>query len=782
MKYYNIITFYIFCLSFSTSLDAQSLTGRIINENQEALPYINVAIYQTKDSVLIGGTISDESGRFSISNIKQGDYWMRASAIGYQNYNTRLHIQDNKNINLERIILKQDNVTLNEIIIKAKQNPLSVSKGKYILNVSKSELKKQATIFDVLSFLPGVISSGSGISVIGKGSPLILLNGREVRSLAELEVLQPDQIKEVSVNNHPSAEYSSQYNSVILITTVSKLKDYVSSQLFHTSTVTRKYSDREGANINILNGKWSHFLSYQIKDYRSKDAANNRYELYNSSTHDLMSNNSSNNHSTGHTDTHNLIMSTSYKFNAKNNLNIQYSFDFDNGRTDANTDEETRLNNETYTHTTNQKIKNKSQLHNIEAMFVHKNTEEESFTLSGGYIYSEDDLKNRINTDKTQLNQINGNNGYNVVTLQADYKREIFSDYELQVGGKFVNIRNSGNSESYNPSDGSYFYQNNTLLKDGMLAGYLTLSHQFKKLYASAGVRGEYINSNNRQDGEELYSNKEFTLYPTIDFEYTISPNAILMAGYENKSSRPSFSQLSPIIRYINAMLYEKGNPELRLMNSHNAYLALILHRKFSLEASYTYKKNLSMYVFQTNPQVDGSLVNAPINVNASYYLLTSSYSDKWGIYRFSYNGSIMYDVTKLPFLGKKDNNRHPRFTLSTVNQFDVCRQTMLFCNFRVSSKYQSLGTQMKPAYDLTLGILKTFFKDNRLQIIISANDILHKALPNSITNINNVWSQKLVDTDSRNVTISIKYNLNSFRNIFQKNKANAEELNRIIN
>ena len=63
-----------------------------------------------------------------------------------------------------------------------------------------------------------------------------MLNGREVRSLAELEVLQPDQIKEVSVDNHPSAEYSSQYNSVILITTVGKLKDYVALLTFSILT------------------------------------------------------------------------------------------------------------------------------------------------------------------------------------------------------------------------------------------------------------------------------------------------------------------------------------------------------------------------------------------------------------------------------------------------------------------------------------------------------------------------------------------------------------------
>ena len=40
----------------------------------------------------------------------------------------------------------------------------------------------------------------------------------------------------------------------------------------------------------------------------------------------------------------------------------------------------------------------------------------------------------------------------------------------------------------------------------------------------------------------------------------------------------------------------------------------------------------------------------------------------------------------------------------------------------------------------------------------------------------------KLLDPDSQNIMISIKYNLNNFKNVFQKNKANAEEISRIVN
>ena len=781
MKSFYTIFLYLFLNTFHF-LNAQTIEGRIIDENKEAISYINIALYQATDSLFISGTISDLKGAFFIDNIKEGKYKLVISGIGYQTHQSDLCIRENKNINIGNITLRQENITLHEVVVTAKQNPLSVNQGKYTLNVSKSALKKQATTFDVLSFLPGVLSSGNSISVMGKGKPLILLNGREIRSQSELEVLQPNQIKEVSVDTHPSAEYSSQYNSVIHITTVSHLKDYISAQVSHKSIFARKYSDREGANINILHGKWSHFLSYQLNDFRSEDMANNKYTLYDTSTYDLISENSSYNHAIGHSHSHNMIMSSSYKFSDNNNLNLQYSLDIDNDRNKANTDENTMLNNKTITHGTDQNIKDKSQLHNIELMFIHKDKKGESLSLTGGYIYSKDVLSNLINTDKTKFNLIDGGNNYNVATFKADYKKNIFGSYGLQIGGKYVNTHNTGNSNSFNPSDGSFFYKNKTSLKDGVLAGYLTIDHQFKNLYASAGIRGEYITSNYNQDGENLYKEHNFTLYPSIDLEYTFTPNCILLGGYENKSSRPSFSQLSPIIRYINAMLYEKGNPKLKLMNSHNVYIACVLHRKFSIEASYTYKKDLSMYVFQANPQVEGSLVNAPINMNASYYTLSASYSDKWGIYRFAYNSSILYDVTKLSFLGEINGGSHPRLFLSTVNQFDVYKKTMVFCNFNISSKYNSLGTEMKSAYDLSIGLMKTFFKDNRLQIVLSINDILHKAQPNSITNIDNVWSQRILNPDSRNLSISVKYNLNNFRNMFQKNKGNAEEINRIIN
>lgn len=131
--------------------------------------------------------------------------------------------------------------------MKAKRNPLKVDKGKFMLSVSNSFLKEQNTTLDVLSFLPGVISSNDQISVIGKGSPLILINNREMHSYTELEMLTPNQIKSVSIDTNPSAKYGSKYQSVVHIKTTAALTESVAAQVptnrqWDENTVIKKAS------------------------------------------------------------------------------------------------------------------------------------------------------------------------------------------------------------------------------------------------------------------------------------------------------------------------------------------------------------------------------------------------------------------------------------------------------------------------------------------------------------------------------------------------------------
>ena len=71
------------CLTACISLMAQNISGKLVDEAQQPLPYANVVL-QTVDSAFVTGTTTGEKGEFKLQKIVAGDYRLAISSIGYQ--------------------------------------------------------------------------------------------------------------------------------------------------------------------------------------------------------------------------------------------------------------------------------------------------------------------------------------------------------------------------------------------------------------------------------------------------------------------------------------------------------------------------------------------------------------------------------------------------------------------------------------------------------------------------------------------------------------------------
>ena len=94
-------------------------------------------------------------------------------------------------------------------------------------------------------------------------------------------------------------------------------------------------------------------------------------------------------------------------------------------------------------------------------------------------------------------------------------------------------------------------------------------------------------------------------MFPALEVEYQISPFFIVSMGYETKGYRPKFQDISPLMRYINAHLYEQGNVSLTHMISNNLYLSFVYKNKISVDLNYYHKHDYPLYVFQTSSMGD---------------------------------------------------------------------------------------------------------------------------------------------------------------------------------
>ena len=80
------ITFLCICLLATFALFAlqaqTSITGKVVDEKSQPLPYANVVLLSLPDSAFVTGTVSDESGSFTLRSEKP-DLLLRVSSIGY---------------------------------------------------------------------------------------------------------------------------------------------------------------------------------------------------------------------------------------------------------------------------------------------------------------------------------------------------------------------------------------------------------------------------------------------------------------------------------------------------------------------------------------------------------------------------------------------------------------------------------------------------------------------------------------------------------------------------
>lgn len=74
-------------------LTAQNISGKLVDENNQPLPYANVVLLSLPDSTFISGTISNENGSFTLQATSEKQI-VRISSIGYATIYKPIHPTD----------------------------------------------------------------------------------------------------------------------------------------------------------------------------------------------------------------------------------------------------------------------------------------------------------------------------------------------------------------------------------------------------------------------------------------------------------------------------------------------------------------------------------------------------------------------------------------------------------------------------------------------------------------------------------------------------------------
>lgn len=145
MKTVKLLLFTVVGFILPENLSAQSVSGKLVDENSNPLPYANVVLLSLPDSAFVSGTISGEDGIFTLDATSENQI-VRISSIGYKTVYKPVFPA---NIGVVRLV--SDAQMLGEVVVKGNL-PVTRMKGDaMVTSVENSVLSKVGSANDVLT-------------------------------------------------------------------------------------------------------------------------------------------------------------------------------------------------------------------------------------------------------------------------------------------------------------------------------------------------------------------------------------------------------------------------------------------------------------------------------------------------------------------------------------------------------------------------------------------------------------------------------------------------------
>ncbi len=223
----------LFILSLSFTVFSQVTLSGIVKDKKEntPLPFVSLTLKNVKDSLFITGGITNEEGRFTLANIKEGEYFIEFSYVGFiVSKQSVLVGRLSDFLDIGTVILEEDSRTLSEIEVTAKQDEVSGKMDKKTFNVSENTAQAGGSVLQAMQNLPGVTVDQNGkVQIRGSEKVTVLIDGKQTAlsgfdNQSSLDNIPASAIEKIEIINNPSAKYDANGNAGIINIVYKKTK------------------------------------------------------------------------------------------------------------------------------------------------------------------------------------------------------------------------------------------------------------------------------------------------------------------------------------------------------------------------------------------------------------------------------------------------------------------------------------------------------------------------------------------------------------------------------
>ncbi len=191
--------------------------------DKSILPFVNITLNKSTDSSFVTGTITNEEGRFSIAEIKPGDYFLQISFAGYMsNIQPILVGSLSQFLDIGTVELKEDIKLLQTVTVSSKQEELNDKMDKKTFSVAANISQSGGSVLQALKNLPGVTTNQDGkVELRGSDKVAVLIDGKQTAltgfgSQTGLDNIPASAIERIEIINNPSAKFDANGNAGII--------------------------------------------------------------------------------------------------------------------------------------------------------------------------------------------------------------------------------------------------------------------------------------------------------------------------------------------------------------------------------------------------------------------------------------------------------------------------------------------------------------------------------------------------------------------------------------
>lgn len=252
--------------TFAQSTGDARLQGILLRaSDRQAIDMGNALLRRLPDSTLVTGVVTDSLGTFSLT-ASTGTYLLELRALGYQGQYKTITLPAT-GLDLGELLLSEETQQLRGVEVRGRRPIITRQADRLVFDAQQISAGAQNAL-DVLKRTPGLSVTDDGISIIGRGKAIILINDKRVRLSGEaltglLRSYSQSDIAEVQVLTTPPAKYEAEGNAGVLNIVMKKAQnDYFGGSISANASLYKgRISPSVSTGLNYKQGRVSASLN-----------------------------------------------------------------------------------------------------------------------------------------------------------------------------------------------------------------------------------------------------------------------------------------------------------------------------------------------------------------------------------------------------------------------------------------------------------------------------------------------------------------------------------------